>query len=92
MHVKITDYGVSKKLGKYYVIYQITNIDKETTNKIKELVKEKITDKSGVLYLTAYFDKEFFPFKSKEAKLVPSDFVAREEIEMTAYLTSILED
>lgn len=92
MKIKITDYGVSNKSGKSYVIYKITGIDEETANKIKKLVKEKITYKSGILYLTAYFDKEYFPFRSEEAKLVPSDFIKREEIEMTVYLTSILED
>lgn len=92
MQVKITDYGVSKKSGKYYVIYQVTKIDEETSNKIKERVEEKIKDESGVLYLTVYFDEKYFPFKSDDAKLVPSDFISREEIEMTAYLISILED
>ena len=39
-----------------------------------------------------YFDEEIFPFKSLESKLKIEDFKAREEIEMTFFLTSLLED
>ncbi len=92
MLVKVMDYGFSRKLFKYYVIYKISDIDEETRKKLEERVEDELQDKSGVLYLTTYFDKDYFPFKSEEARMLPSDFLAREEIEMTAYLLSILED
>ncbi len=92
MQVKVMDYGFSRKSGKYYVVYKIGDIDKETRGKLKERIIDKLEDKSGSLYLTIYFDKDYFPFKSEEARLRTADFVAREEIEMLAYLISILED
>ncbi len=92
MQVKITDFGFSKTSGKYYVIYKITDITEETKNKLKDRVEDELTDKSGVLYVTLYFDEKYFPFNSDEASWRMADFIAREEIEMTAYILSILED
>lgn len=92
MQVKITDFGFSKTSGKHYVIYKIIDITEEIKNKLKERVEDELTDKSGNLYLTLYFDEKYFPFKSDEASWRMADFIAREEIEMTAYLLSILED
>jgi len=86
------DYGFSREIDKYYVIYKISDISDETRNKLKERIIDELNEKSGILYLTIYFDKDYFPFKSEEARLYPSDFIAREEIEMTAYLLGILED
>ena len=92
MQVKITDFGFSKTSGKYYVIYKITDITDEVKNKLKERVEEELNDKSGALYLTAYFEEKYFPFKSDEASWRMGDFIAREEIEMTAYLLGILDE
>lgn len=92
MLVKVTDYGFLRKLDKYYVVYKISDIKEETKNKLKERIIDEIIEKSGILYLTTYFDKDYFPFKSEESRLHPADFIAREEIEMTAYLLDILED
>ena len=92
MKVKIVDYGVSDNPQKYYVTYKITDIDEESINKLKNRVKEELYSKSGDLYLTAYFDEEYYPFGSEESKYRSEDFIAREEIEMWAYLVSLLED
>jgi len=92
MKVKVVDYGVSEDPKKYYVTYKITDIDEESINKLKNRVEEELSYKSGELYLTAYFDKEFYPFGSEESKYRIEDFRSREEIEMWAYLVSILED
>lgn len=92
MKVKIVDYGVSDDPKKYYVTYKIIDIDKESMNKLKNRVEEELDFKSGDLYLTAYFDEEYYPFGSEESKYRSEDFIAREEIEMWAYLTSLLED
>lgn len=92
MLVKVTDYGFLRKLDKYYVVYKISDIKEETKNKLKERIIDEIIEKSGILYLTTYFDKDYFPFKSEESRLHLADFIAREEIEMTAYLLDILED
>ncbi|MEL7669074.1 DUF5750 family protein [Methanobacterium sp.] len=92
MKVKVVDYGVSDDPKKYYVTYKITDIDEESINKLKNRVEEELDLKSGDLYLTAYFNKEYYPFGSEESKYRSEDFIAREEIEMWAYLMSLLED
>ncbi|MEN6291889.1 MAG: DUF5750 family protein [Methanobacterium sp.] len=92
MKVKVVDYGVSDDPKKYYVTYKITDIDEESINKLKNRVEEELDLKSGGLYLTAYFNEEYYPFGSEESKYRSEDFIAREEIEMWAYLMSLLED
>jgi hypothetical protein len=92
MKVKIVDYGVSGNSKKYYVTYKITDIDEESIIKLQNRVEEELSCKSGELYLTMYFDEDYYPFKSDESKYRTEDFVAREEIEMWAYLVSLLED
>lgn len=92
MKVKIVDYGVSDDPKRYYVTYKITDIDEESINKLKNRVEEELDFKSGDLYLTAYFNKQYYPFGSEESKYRTDDFIAREEIEMWAYLMSLLED
>ncbi len=92
MKVKVVNYGVSDDPKKYYVTYKITNIDEESINKLEDRVEEELDFKSGDLYLTAYFNKEYYPFGSEESKYRSEDFIAREEIEMWTYLMSLLED
>ncbi len=92
MKVKIVGYGISESSKKYYVTYEITDIDEESIDKLKSHVEEELSCKSGNLYLTMYFDEEYYPFRSEESKYRMEDFIAREEIEMWAYLTSLLED
>ena len=92
MKVKVVDYGVSDDPKKYYVTYKITDIDEESINKLENRVEEELNFKSGDLYLTAYFNKEYYPFGSEESKYHSEDFIAREEIEMWTYLISLLED
>ena len=70
----------------------LTDIDEESIDKLKSRVEEELSCKSGDLYLTMYFDEEYYPFESEESKYRMEDFIAREEIEMWAYLTSLLED
>lgn len=92
MKVKVVDYGVSDDPKKYYVTYKITDINEESINKLENRVEEELVFKSGDLYLTAYFNKEYYPFGSEESKYRSEDFIAREEIEMWTYLMSLLED
>jgi hypothetical protein len=92
MDVKIVDYGFSEEFQSYYVTYKIIGMDEESLNKLKERVDDPTEIKCGEMYLTTYFEEEYFPFRSQEAKTKPDDFIAREEIEMVAYLTDLLED
>ena len=92
MNVKVVDHGVSEESEEYYVIYKITDIDEKTINKLKNRIEDDLEIRSGELYLTMYFNKKYYPFGSEESKYRMEDFIAREEIEMLAYLVSVLED
>ncbi|MGZ7044070.1 MAG: DUF5750 family protein [Methanobacterium sp.] len=91
MKVKIIDYGLSKD-SKYFVTYRIYDINQDWLTKLKNRVEDKMKIKDGELYITVYFQKDFFPFASDESSCRMEDFISREEIEMTAYLLGILED
>ena len=90
MKVKIYDYGRDSK--NYYVIYKVTEIDLEDQQKIQEKVEGEVKLKNGYMYIKTYFEEKYFPLGSADAYLRMDDFIAREEIEMTVYLTSLLED
>jgi hypothetical protein len=90
MQVKIFDYG--KDLKNYYVIYKVTGLSPEDQEKLRGNVEGNVEIENGELILTTYFDEKYFPFGSDDSRMRTADFIAREEIEMTVYLTSILED
>lgn len=92
MQVKIAEYGFSDDYGSCYVTYHVSDLDLETLNKLKERLEDPVEIRCDDLYLTTYFEEEYFPFRSEESKKNPEDFIAREELEMTAYLLDILED
>jgi uncharacterized protein (DUF2141 family) len=92
MKVKITDYGLSKNSKKYFVNYRVFDLSENWLNKLKNLIEDEYKVKNGEIYITIYYDKEYFPFGSDESNYRREDFIAREEIEMTAYLLSILEE
>ena len=92
MDVKIVDYGVSLPSQRYYVTYRVTGIDPETRKKLEERVEEETTSEKEDLLIKIYFDEKYYPLGSQEAQYKLEDFIAREEIEMTAYLTGLLED
>ena len=92
MKVKITDYGLSNDSKKYFVKYRVFDLNEKWLNKLKNLIEDEHKVKNGEIYITAYFDKDYYPFGSDESNFRREDFIAREEIEMTAYLLSILEE
>lgn len=92
MKVKIAEHGFSEKYKSYYVTYQVTNLDSKSLKKLKERLEDPVIIKDGELFLTVYFEERFYPFGSEESKRNPEDFLAREELEMTAYLFDLLED
>ena len=92
MDVKIVDYGVSMPTQRYYVTYRVTGLDPETRKKLEERVEEETTSEKEDLLIKIYFDEKYYPLGSQEAQYKLEDFIAREEIEMTAYLTGLLED
>ncbi|HEY0196370.1 MAG TPA: DUF5750 family protein [Methanobacterium sp.] len=92
LKVKITEHGFSEEFKSYYVTYQVKNLDKEALKKFEERLEDPAVVKGNDLFLTVYFEEKFYPFKSEESQRNPEDFLAREELEMTAYLLDLLED
>ena len=90
MQVEVYDYG--NDANDYYVVYKINKLSLEDQKKLKNKVEGIVEIKNGILFITNHFDEKYFPFGSDAAKIRMDDFVAREEIEMTVYLTSLLED
>ncbi len=92
LKVKIAEHGYSSEYKKFYVTYQVTELDKNILKKLKERLEDPAVVKCDDLYLTVYFEERFYPFRSEESKRNPEDFMFREELEMTAYLLDLLED
>jgi hypothetical protein len=90
MKVEIFDYGSEKK--NYYVIYKVTGLSNEDQIKLQTKVEDDVDIREEEMYITTYFEEKYFPFGSEAAQCRIEDFIAREEIEMTVYITSILED
>jgi len=92
LKVKIAEHGYSEEYKKFYVTYQVTELDNESLNKLKERLEDPAVIKCDDIYLTVYFEERFYPFRSEESQINPADFIVREELEMTAYLLDLLED
>jgi hypothetical protein len=90
MKVEIFDYGSDEK--KYYVVYKVTELDLDEEERLQGNVEGNVEIKDGEMYITTYFEEKYYPFGSEAAQCRMEDFIAREEIEMTVYLTSVLED
>lgn len=92
MKVEVNDYGYNKELKKYFITYRVHDINQDWLSKLKSRIEDEYEVKEGELYLTVYFDENYFPFASDESNYRNQDFINREELEMTAYLLGILED
>ncbi|PKL68560.1 MAG: hypothetical protein CVV28_00110 [Methanobacteriales archaeon HGW-Methanobacteriales-1] len=97
MLVKVVDYG--KKKSDYenledlnYVKYKVSGLDEDSQNKLIDNLDEETEIVSGYLMVTVYYKKEYFPFGSNDAAIKPEDFIARDEIEMTIFLSAVLEE
>ena len=90
--VKIIDYGFSESLKKYYVTYKLIGLNKKELRKLEGLLEDPVTVKENELYLNVYFEEEYYPFGTEDSKNRLEDYMAREEIEMTAYLFDLLEE
>lgn len=90
MIVNITDYGDRK--DKKFIEYTICGLSSDQLDYLKNNLKEEIVTDGEELSLTMYFDEKFYPFQSDVAKIRLDDFIAREEIEMSLFIASFLED
>jgi hypothetical protein len=90
MKVEIFDYGLDRK--NYFVVYKVTGLDQDEIERLQGNIEGNIELKNGEMFIKTYFEERYYPFGSEAAQCRMEDFIAREEIEMTMYLTSILEN
>ena len=90
MIVKISDYG---KIGdKSFIVYLVNDLTSNQMNFLNENLEEETEIDENTLKLKMYFDDKLYPFQSDVAQFRLEDFIAREEIEMTFFLSGFLED
>lgn len=92
MDVKIVDYGVSEEFEKYYITYQVKGLNPHEIALLQIKLEDPVVVKCDELYLTTFFDKDYYPFHSADAQARMKDYIAREEIEITAYILDLLEE
>lgn len=91
MEVKVEDYGITDD-EMHYVTYRASDLDEESLNYLNNNLEGDTILENGTLIMNIYYSKKFFPFGSDDAKFNIEDFIKREEIEMTYFLSSFLED
>ncbi|MEN6329173.1 MAG: DUF5750 family protein [Methanobacteriaceae archaeon] len=92
MEVKIVDYGVSEEFEKYYITYQVKGLNSDEIAQLQVKMEDPLVVKCDELYLTTFFEEDYYPFHSADAQARMEDYVAREEIEMTAYILDLLDE
>ena len=90
MIVKISDYGDAD--NRKFIEYVVSGLSKEQLNYLNDNLNEDTVINDDKLTLTMYFDDKLYPFQSDVAQFRLDDFIAREEIEMTIFISSFLED
>ena len=90
MQVEVYEYG--NDADDYYVVYKITGLNQADQKKLINKVDGAVEIRNGDFFVTNHYDRKYFPFGSEAAQMRMDDFIAREEIEMTVYLSSLLED
>ncbi len=90
MNVKISNYGDED--GRKFVEYEILGLQPAQIEYLMNNLSEKTIFNENILIIKMYFDDKLYPFQSDVAQFRLNDFIAREEIEMFAFLSSFLED
>lgn len=89
MIVKITNFDENAEVP--FIDYDIFGLSSNQMNYLNENLSDETSINEDILKIRVYFN-EIFPFHSDIAKIKLDDFIAREEIEMNAFLSSFLED
>jgi hypothetical protein len=92
LKVKIIDYGFSDSLKRYYVTYQVTGLEGDDLSKLIQRLPDPLTVQGDEIHLNTYFEEGYYPFGTEDSQNRLEDYIAREELEMTAYLLGLLED
>lgn len=90
MNVKIFEYGEVN--DEYYIEYHATGLNDVQMNFLNNYLDDETRISDDVFIIKMYFSRELYPFQSEVAKFRLDDFIAREEIEMNVFLSSVLED
>jgi hypothetical protein len=90
MIVNIVDYGEADE--KNFIAYEVSGLSADQIDYLHSNLTEEMSVNGDVLRITVQFESEFYPFQSETAKIRMDDFIAREEIEMNVFLSSVLED
>lgn len=89
MIVKITGFDENADIP--FIDYDIFGLSLNQLNYLNENLTDETSIEGDVLKIRVYFE-DIFPFQSDIAKIKLDDFIAREEIEMNAFISSFLED
>lgn len=95
MQVKVFDYGIKEfkdSENMNYVKYKVSGLDSDYKKKLIDKLEEETEIVADDLIITVLYQKEYFPFGSDEASVKIDDFIARDEIEMTVFLSGLLEE
>lgn len=90
MIVKVSDYGEHDN-GKF-VEYSVLELSEKQLKFLDENLDEDTQIDDDILKVKMFFEDDLYPFQSDVAQFRLDDFIAREEIEMTFFLTSFLDD
>ncbi len=90
MIVKILDYG--QENNKKFIEYGVFGLNSQQMEFLSENLEDKTSVEDDAFKLKMYFSDELYPFQSDVAQYRLDDFIAREEIEMTIFISSFLED
>lgn len=89
--VKVDDYGETED-NMHFVTYMISGLSEAELDYLIANLEGELALEDGNLFLNIFYSKQFFPFGSDDAHFKLEDFIKREEIEMTYFIASFLED
>lgn len=93
MLTKIIYYDSIDENKDYYRIqYKISDLSSDLKEKLLSIIEDDVSiDEDGNMIITMSFDRKYYPLGSQTAQFKMDDFIKREEIEMTVYLSGLLE-
>ena len=91
LSVKVEDYGETDD-EMHYVTYRASGLSDEELEFLLDNLEGETIVEDGDFLLNIFYSKKFFPFASDDAHFKIEDFIKREEIEMTYFIASFLED
>ena len=89
--VKVVDYGITDD-DMHFVTYRASGLSEEELEFLTNNLEGETIVEDDSLIMNIYYSRKFFPFGSDAAQFKLEDFIKREEIEMTYFIASFLED